>query len=89
MGALVADAQHAFAAALVDLQHKHAKTQQPSPALMDARDLAPRVRELAEMAGAEILPNPETWARIGALAFAGWMSSERSETLRIDTGDAA
>lgn len=85
----LADAARAINKRLDDLQHQQAKRGQPPLASTSPDELAGRVRCIADMARVEAEPSTVTWATIGALALAGWVSAARSEGLRVDTGDAA
>lgn len=89
MGVPIQDAHAAFNASLALLQDREAFTGTGSLLLQDPRDLANRLRQFAEMASVEGQPSAATWAAIGALALAGWVGADRSETFRVDTGEAA
>lgn len=85
----IVDAHAAFNHRLAHLQDREAFVGTGSLLLQDPRDLANRVRQIADMASVEDQPSPVTWATIGALALAGWVGADRSEEMRVDTGDAA
>lgn len=82
----VGDAAWAGITSLNQLNHEMA-FQGTSLLLMDRRDLAAIVERRANSARLE--GQTDTWAQLIALCIAGYVSADRAEELRVDSGEAA